>query len=309
MFLSHPIKSAFLALCILLPSAVTDVVAQDMSTYYTVTHPDEFDIDWGAFYRTMTERTTRLREQYPHHLDLAFGDDPKQKLDLYLPKDSDLSNAPVFLFFHGGGFREGDRAHYGAVAEPFLKQGIITAVASYRLTADGFHYPDQPTDARNAVKWLYENIAKFGGDPDSIYVGGHSAGAILSADLGVDRAWMLAAGIPLSALKGLVPVSGPYDLRERGRPGEQYAYAPSTELLAEASPILHIGDPAPAAVVAVGSLEAYQASSEELVAKLTAAGSEVHYVLLEGEDHKDTALSLADSDSALFQAVLQMIKQ
>jgi arylformamidase len=256
----------------------------------------------------MDARTADLRSRYPHHLDLAYGDDPKQRLDLYLP-EGEVSDAPVFLFLHGGGFREGDRAHYGGVAEPFLSHGIIVAVASYRLTGDGFHYPDQTDDTRLAMKWVYDNIEAYGADPTSLYVGGHSAGAILSADVGVDRGWMPEASIPVSALKGIVPVSGPYDLREPGRAGERSAYAPTPELLERASPVLHVKDPAPAAVVAVGSLEGYQASSMELVEKLKGAGSNATYLLLDGQGHEDTALSLADPDSDLFEAVLRMIAE
>lgn len=288
------------------PSPAT---AQDMSKYYTVMHPEKFEIDWTSFYQTMTEKTAQVRKDLPHHLDLAYGTDPKQKLDIYLPKNKNLASAPVFLFFHGGGFREGDRAQYGAVAAPFAKHGIITAVASYRLTVDDFHYPDQPNDAKAAIKWLYENVAQYGGDPNSIYVGGHSAGAILTADIGVDRNWMAQAGLPKEILKGIVPVSAPYDMRAEGRPGEQSSYAPTPELQEQASPILHVTDPAPEAIVAVGSVEKYQESSQELVNKLKAKGSDAQYLLLDGEDHKDTALSLTNENSELFQAVLAMIGQ
>lgn len=300
--------TALAGMVVLLPGPMREAAAQDYSTYYTVTHPDEFQIDWGAFYRTMTERTAAVRERYPHHLGLAYGDDPKQRLDLYLPQ-GEVTGAPVFLFLHGGGFREGDRAQYGAVAEPFVRNGIITAVASYRLTPEGFHYPDQSNDTKAAIRWLHGRVADFGGDPERLYVGGHSAGAILSADIGVDRKWMVDAGIPASALRGIVPVSGPYDMRQGGRQGERNAYAPTAELAEQASPVLHVGDPAPLALVAVGSVEAYQESSQELVAKLEAAGADASYLLLDGEDHKDTALSLATEDSELFQAVLRMIRQ
>ena len=304
---NHVIATSIL-ICMLLPFGASSLSAQDSSKYYTVTHPDEFEINWGAFYKAMEERTAAIRLELPNHLDLAYGDDPKQKLDLYLPK-GDVSNAPVFLFLHGGGFREGDRAQYGAVAEPFAAQGIITAVASYRLTGDGFSYPNQTNDTKQALKWLYDNIQTYGGDPNALYVGGHSAGAILSADIGVDRKWMWAADIPHDALKGIAPISGPYDMRRAGRPGEGNSYAPTAELQAAASPILHVGDPAPEAVIAVGSPEAYVASSQELGEKLKAAGATVQVLVLEGQDHKDTALSLANPDSELFKAVLEMIKQ
>ena len=290
----------------LLTFSAVAVNAQDMSKYYTVMHPEDFTIDWTGFYKRNNEHTARVREQFPHHLDLAYGSDPKQVLDLYLP-EGEVSNAPVFLFLHGGGFREGDKAHYGSVAKPFVKSGVITAVASYRLTGSGAHYPDQPDDVKSTVKWLFDNISQYGGNPENIYVGGHSAGAILSADIGVDRAWLVEMGMPREILKGIVPVSGPYDVRARGRPGEVYTYAPTPELREQASPILHVTDPVPVALVAVGSEEAYQESSMAFTEALKAAGVDAHYLLLEGEDHADTALSLANGNSELFKQALRMI--
>lgn len=283
--------------------------AQDMSQYYTVQNPDDFTIDWTGFYHRMNAHTARVRDEFPHHLDLAYGDDPKQRLDLYLPQ-GEVANAPVFLFLHGGGFREGDKAHYGSVAEPFVKAGVITAVASYRLTGSGAHYPDQPDDVKSTVKWLFENIKQYGGNPEAIYVGGHSAGAILSADIGVDRAWLVEMGMPKEIIKGIIPVSGPYDVRARGeRPGEVYTYAPTPELREQASPILHVTDPVPAALVAVGSEEGYQESSVAFTEALKEAGVGARYLLLEGEDHADTALSLANGESELFKQALGMIQE
>ena len=290
----------------LLTFSAVAVNAQDMSKYYTVMHPEDFTIDWTGFYKRNNEHTARVREQFPHYLDLAYGPDPKQVLDLYLP-EGEVSDAPVFLFLHGGGFREGDKAHYGSVAEPFVNRGVITAIASYRLTGSGSHYPDQPDDVKSTVKWLFENIKQYGGNPENIYVGGHSAGAILSADIGVDRAWLVEMGMPKEILKGIVPVSGPYDVRARGRPGEVYTYAPTPELREQASPILHVNDPVPAALVAVGSEEGYQESSVAFTEALKAAGVDAHYLLLEGEDHADTALSLANGNSELFKQALRMI--
>ena len=293
-------KIRLLMLAVLLTFFAGITNAQDMSEYYTVMHPEDFTIDWTGFYKLNNENTARVRAEYPHYLDLAYGTDPKQRLDLYLPEGKS-SDAPVFLFLHGGGFREGDKAHYGSVAEPFVKTGVITAVASYRMTGSGAHYPDQSDDVKNAIKWLFENIKQYGGDAENIYVGGHSAGAILSADIGVDRAWLADMGMPKDILKGIVPVSGPYDVRDRGRPGELYTYAPTPELREQASPILHIKDPVPSALVAVGSKEKYQVSSTAFTDALKAAGVDAHYLLLEGQDHADTALSLANENSELFK--------
>ena len=300
------LKTRLSLLALLLAFVAGAANSQDMSQYYTVQNPGDFTIDWTGFYHRMNERTAQVREQFPHHLDLAYGEDAKQRLDLYLP-EGEVADAPIFLFLHGGGFREGDRAHYGAVAEPFIKAGVITAVASYRLTGSGAHYPAQSNDVKSAVKWLYDNAGEHGGNPAALYVGGHSAGAILSADIGVDRGWLEEMGMPKGILKGIIPISGPYDVRERGRPGEVYTYAPTPELREQASPILHVNDPVPIALVAVGSEEKYQETSTAFTEALQAAGVDARYLLLDGQDHADTALALADGDSELFRQVLEII--
>jgi arylformamidase len=161
--------------------------AQDASRYYTVQHPELFKTDWAGFYRTVDAATAAVRAQFPHVLDLSYQQNIKQRLDLYLPKQK-TKGAPVFLFLHGGGFREGDRAQYGFVAKPFVEKGIIVAVASYRLTDPGFVYPTQVEDVRLALQWLHRNAQNYGGDGMQLYVGGHSSGGVLAADVGVDRA-------------------------------------------------------------------------------------------------------------------------
>jgi arylformamidase len=286
------------------------VRAQDASTYYTVQHPEKFKIDWKAVYQKGEAMTAQTRAELPNHLNIPFGANVKQRLDLYLPVKKP-THAAVLLFLHGGGFREGDRAQYGFVARPYAARGIIVAVASYRLTDDGFKYPDQPEDARLALQWLYRNAAKYGGDPGRLYLSGHSAGAILSADLGVDTSWMPKYGIPKSALRGIAPVSGIYMMAVPDRDGELNVYAPTAELAKRASPLLHITSPVPAAVIAVGGQENtgnFASTSQELVDKLNAAGVHAQFVLLKGQDHKDTVLSFADEHSELFQDVIHMIE-
>jgi len=285
--------------------------AQDKSTYYTVTHRHEFPIDWAGFYEKIDAMTAETRKELPHHLDLAYGEHPKQKLDLYLPKEK-RGGAPTFLFLHGGGFREGDRAHYGYIARPFAKHGIITAVASYRLTPQGFHFPDQPQDVEKAIAWLYRNVGTYGGDREAIYVGGHSAGAILSAYVAVEADWRKELGVPTGAIKGCAPVSGPYDLRpgaNKERPGESDAYVNRPELRDEASPLLQIEAPPPRAVVTIGSVEKdFMKSTKEFVDALKKKGVKAELLVMPDHDHAETALALGDENSKLFQAVLAMIE-
>jgi acetyl esterase/lipase len=275
---------------------------QDKATYYTVMNPEKFTIDWTGFYNENDRLTTKARKELPHHLDLAFGDHPKQRLDLYLPKTKN-SNAAVFVFLHGGGFREGDRAHYGSVAIPLARHGVITAVASYRLISQGYHFPDQAEDLQRALAWLYRNIEDYGGGRDRLYVGGHSAGALLSAEVAVKTNWLEVMGLPLDLIKGVIPVSGRYGARPKGD-----EYVRDASLVGIASPIENIVNLRPRYLVAVGSVEEnYLESSKNFVKRLQEKGVQADLLILEGEDHAQTALSLGNEKSQLFQAVLKLI--
>lgn len=285
-------------LCILAAASV----AQDRSKYPTHLNASASGIDWIAFYDRIDSLTGEARQALPHHRDIPYGDYPKQKLDLYLSENP--GRHPVFVFIHGGGFVEGDRAHYGYVARPLAVHGIITVVMSYRLSPA--HYPDQVHDVQAALDWVYHNIERYGGDASRIYIGGHSAGAILSAFVSVNAGWLSAKSLPEDLIKGFVPISGPYDLRSPGGFVDNY-FADDT-LRTEASPVLNIRNTAPRAVVAVGSLEsAYVASSENFVNAFRVAGGEARLLVLEGEGHDDTALSAADRDGPLVRALVALI--
>lgn len=279
--------------------------AQDWTQYYTVVHRGDFKIDWGKFYRTAEERTMAVRKELRHELDVPYGKDPKQRMDLYFPLQK-ASSAPVLLFLHGGGFREGDRKQYGYVAEPFAQHGILTVVASYRLTSGGFAHPAQPDDAKAAVAWIYKNIARHGGNPNAIYISGHSAGAILTADIGVDLSWLDQMKVPRSAVRGIVPISGPYELAGWKELSE---YVPTPEAEAKASALRHVNAPAPVAIIAYGSLEErFMDTSAALAKALAAKGTQTKTLVLEGKDHAGAVWELSDANSPLTKAMLAMIQ-
>jgi arylformamidase len=277
--------------------------AQDWRTYATVQNPARFAIDWRAFYQRAAALTAEARRTLPHELDLAYGADPKQRLDLYLPP-SRPTRAPVFLFIHGGGFREGDRAQYGFVATPLARRGVITAVMSYRLHPH--IYPAQITDVELALAWLHAHVGERGGDPARLFVGGHSAGAILSGLLGVRTDWQALRGLPADVIKGIVPVSGPYDLR--GLTGFVADFIPTDGPdRAAASPLLRIVR-TPAAVVAYGGKEtSYAEGSIAFAETLRARGGRAEVVALDGFAHDQTALALGDESSPLTHAVITLL--
>lgn len=279
-------------------------LAQDISTYPTVQHPERYSIDWRSFYERANALTSSVRGRTPHHLDIRYGEHPKQRLDLYLPESAGSTPWPVFVFLHGGGFREGDRAHYGFVAGPLASSGVATVVASYRLHPH--RYPDQVEDTRLIVEWVHRNIGTYGGQRDLVFVGGHSAGAILSAHVGVTADWVPRSGLPTHPVRGIVPVSGPYDLRTAG--GFVNDFVNGQHERERASPLLRI-ERVPHAVVALGSREAvFLDDSRRLVEALRARGGQAELVILEGLGHDATALAFGEQGGSLFREVRKMIQ-
>jgi acetyl esterase/lipase len=272
------------------------VAAQDYSKYYTVAHAKDFDIDWKSFYAKGTEATLALQKRLPHKLDLAYGRDPKQRLDLYMPVGT-VRNAPVLLFMHGGGKREGDKSHYGYVAKPFAAKGIVTAVISYRLFSDdnGLKFPAQEADARNAVIWLYRNVARFGGNPQNIFLVGHSAGASLTSFLASDRSWLMSGGT--------------YDFTTAKSPVND-SYFATAENKRRATPAFNVNDPAPDWIIHYGEKEgdAERLSGiEQLERALEAKGAKVQVVVEPAADHAEAVWALGDPATPTYQAVASMI--
>ena len=103
--------------------------------------------------------------------DLAYGADPRQKLDLYIP-DRHAGSASVLLFFYGGAWDSGNKSDYLAFGQAFASQGMIVAIADYRLYPQ-IRFPAFVADAAQALVYLHAQIGRHGGDPARIFIAGH----------------------------------------------------------------------------------------------------------------------------------------
>ncbi|WP_034409263.1 alpha/beta hydrolase [Deinococcus murrayi] len=139
--------------------------------------------------------------------DERYGPDPRNVLDVYAPPG--VQNAPVVLFIHGGSWQEGDKAGYEFVGESLARAGYVTGVMNYRL-APQHRYPAYIQDAAAALRWMRDHAGKFGGNPDNLFVTGHSAGAFNAVETVVNERWLREAGVPTSAVRGVVGIAGPY---------------------------------------------------------------------------------------------------
>jgi len=141
--------------------------------------------------------------------DLNYGSDPRNLLDVYTPVDAP-ADAPVVVFFYGGSWNTGSRTDYSFVGEALASRGIVAVLADYRLYPQ-VHYQGFLQDSARAVGWTREHIHKYGGDPNRLYVMGHSAGGYNAAMLALDSNWLAAVGMTPSMLSGWIGLAGPYD--------------------------------------------------------------------------------------------------
>lgn len=140
---------------------------------------------------------------------IAYGADKRQALDIYAPQN--VRAAPMAIFFYGGTWQSGDKATYAFVASALAARGIVTVVPDYRLYPE-VRYPAFLQDGAAAVRWAEDHGKTYGGDPNKIYLIGHSAGAYIAAMLALDKKWLGQERLnPARDLKGFVGISGPYD--------------------------------------------------------------------------------------------------
>ncbi|RON44021.1 alpha/beta hydrolase [Pseudomonas frederiksbergensis] len=140
---------------------------------------------------------------------IAYGSDPRQQLDVYVPRHP-VENAPVVVFFYGGSWNSGSRSDYSFVGEALASRGIVAVLADYRLYPQ-VRYPLFLEDGANAVAWTHEHIRQFSGDPKRLYLMGHSSGAYNVAMLALDSQWLGAVGMSPGDLSGWIGLAGPYD--------------------------------------------------------------------------------------------------
>jgi arylformamidase len=137
--------------------------------------------------------------------DLPYGEAERQLLDIYAPKDA--KNLPVVFWIHGGGWQAGDKSQVQEKPKAFVDRGFVFVSISYRLLPK-VEMLTIFQDVAKSLGWTYKHIAEYGGDPNRIFVMGHSAGAQLAALLCIDERYLKAEGVPFSALQGCVPVDG-----------------------------------------------------------------------------------------------------
>lgn len=223
---------------------------------------------------------------------LAYGDNPRHRLDVYAPREM-TESAPVVVFFYGGGWYEGRRQDYAFAAHALAARGFVVVVPDYRLYPE-VTYPAFLEDGAEAVAWTVENVALYGGDPGRILLAGHSAGAYNAVHLALNTRFLEAAGVDPGVIRGAAGLAGPYDFLPLAVPETQNAFGPYDDLR-DTQPIYSARAGAPPIFLAHGTADDIVAlyNTQHLEIALGHVEAPVEVKVYEGLSHTDIAAALS----------------
>ncbi len=242
---------------------------------------------------TSVDRLTSAGEARRVDAGVAYGTDSRHKLDIWAPRGKAAEPLPVVVFFYGGGWAEGSRGDYGFAGAAYASKGFIAVLPDYRLVPQ-VRFPAFVEDGALAVKWVRDNIARYGGDPKRITLAGHSAGAYNAAMLALDPKYLRGAGVDPKIVRSAALLSGPYDFYPFTEPRGRAAFA-QWKNPAETQPITFARRNAPPLFLAHGTSDrvVLPRNPRRLAERLKQEGAEVELRLYPGANHVDLASSLS----------------
>ena len=236
---------------------------------------------------------------------LAYGPTAIETLDVY---PTTRANAPVMVFLHGGAWRTGKAKDYAFAAELFVRAGAHYVAPDF-ATAMEVGLDGMVAQVRRAVAWVGKNAATFGGDPNRIYVGGHSSGGHLAGNVLVTD-WARDFGLPATAVRGGLVVSGMYDLKAV-RLSARSSYVQFDDRIEhELSSQRHLARLACPVIVAYGDLESpeFQRQSREFADAVRWARRLESLIVGQAYNHFEIIETLANPYGLLGRAALAQMR-
>lgn len=225
--------------------------------------------------------------------DVAYGRHPRQTMDIYVPPGGGTGK-PVVFFIHGGSWANGAKESYAFVGDALAARGFVTVIADYRLVPE-VRFPVFIEDGAAALRFVRDNITRYGGDPRRIHLMGHSAGAYNAMMLTLDTGYLARAGLASSTIRSAVGLSGPYDFLPLDLDVTKAAFGTAGNL-ERTQPVNFARKDAPAILLATGADDTtvLPRNGEKLAAALRHAGARsVTLKVYPGLGHAGTAAALA----------------
>ncbi len=251
------------------------------------------------------ECSAATREQFACLTDIPYGISAAEKLDVF---PASGSGNPVMVFIHGGWFRALDKADHSFVAPIFTQAGVTVVVPNYAL-APAVTVETIVLQTAQSLAWTYRNIAEYGGNPDRIYVVGHSAGGHLAAMMLCCQWPKLSAGLPKNLVKGAVSISGLFEMESvRHTPMLQADLQLTAESAVRLSPALMHAPSAPLLAFVGADESAEFLRQNALIEQAWGARCVRQREALIGLQHFSVLDALVQPQQRLHQATLSLIK-
>jgi acetyl esterase/lipase len=274
----------------------------------------------GVLYKPVLFSQEKVLRDVPYREGSA---DRKHRLDLFLPDGTDW---PILVFVHGGGLDSGDKSLrvagadvYGNIGRFYASRGIGVAIINYRLQPR-VTWREQMEDVAHAIAWASSHLGTYGANTSRLFIGGHSAGAHLSARVALDPQPLACLGLPPGVLSGVIAVSGAgldltdtrtYELGQKLRRYEERFRCgdPTDNWKSEASPVTYVAPGAPPFLIlcAEGEPQSLQRQSHLLHGALQRNGVKSQLVVVPGENHSRIVLTLSRDDKTSAPAILRFI--
>jgi acetyl esterase/lipase len=244
---------------------------------------------------------------------IAYGELPRQHLDVYRPRGpaAAAGKAPVVVFWYGGSWDSGSKEQYRFVGAALARAGCLAVLPDYRLFPQA-RFPEFVDDAARALAWVHAHAAQLGGDPERVFVMGHSAGAHQAAMLAFDPRSLARVGGDRRWIAGFIGISGPYALVPNS-PELRTIFAPPYAP-ADWQPVASAGRGAPPSLLLHGLADdvVLPAQARALEAALRAADVPVQLKLYAGRGHADTIAAfswVARSRASVLADALEFIER
>lgn len=270
--------------------------------YNTRLHVPEF----ADYFKRWEELSRETEQKLPCIKDIAYGDLPRECLDIY---PSVQPGSKTLVFIHGGYWQLLDKSLFHFIASGFHSYGVTIALVTYPLAPEVF-IGQIVSSCKKAMQWLYANLPAFNGDPDQIYVVGHSAGGHLAAMLMATDWPAFDPSIPTDILKGVCTASGLFNLVPIQRTYLNAVLKIDEETAKWNSPARLEPLSGCPLIVAVGEDETaeFKDQSKEFYNCWKNKGADVQLLQLPGHNHYSIAEAIVDGQSLLHQALAKLLK-
>lgn len=266
----------------------------------------ELGIDVLSYMDFYAKNSIQVREDFSCQLNIPYGPTLAEHLDIF---PTAQVRAPILVFIHGGYWMMASSKDFSFVAKGLVEIGVTVVVINYDLCPK-VSIDEIVRQNRAAIAWIYRNARNFGGDPNSIYVSGHSAGGHLTAMV-MSTNWEKDYGLPANILKGGCAISGLFDLMPFPYTWLQPKLQLSWDQVFRNSPIRQIPKNAGSLIITYGGKETseFERQSQDFLVAWKVNGLEAEYFPQPNENHFTIINGFLKANSSLCSIILKQIER